>query len=75
MSFTCGVMQGFKVRGDGRWPNVEAWFNEMETRPTYLGIKSGARQSTDLTYFSTLRLPVARFRSSTVYVIKVGCSF
>lgn len=39
-----GMMQGFKVRGDGRWPNIDAWFNEMETRPTYLGIKSGARQ-------------------------------
>ena len=35
-------MQGLKVRGDGRWPNVDAWFNEMETRPTYLGIKSDA---------------------------------
>lgn len=35
------AVQGVKVRGDGGWPALDAWFNEMETRPTYLGIKSG----------------------------------
>ena len=23
-----------------RWPNLDAWFDAMEQRPTYLGIKS-----------------------------------
>ena len=28
------------VRGQGRWPALDAWFDAMETRDTYLGIKS-----------------------------------
>ncbi len=32
--------KGLAVRGQGRWPAVDAWFNAMETRDTYLGIKS-----------------------------------
>lgn len=28
------------MRGQGRWPAIDAWFNAMETRETYLGIKS-----------------------------------
>ena len=30
----------FRVRGDGRWPNVEKWFDAMESRPSYAGFKS-----------------------------------
>jgi len=33
-------MQGEIVRGAGRWPNLEAWFNAMETRPTFVNIRS-----------------------------------
>ena len=33
-------MQGFVVRGEGRWKNLEAWFDAMETRPTYLATRS-----------------------------------
>ncbi len=32
--------KGLAVRGQGRWPAIDAWFNAMETRETYLGIKS-----------------------------------
>ncbi|KAK9789005.1 hypothetical protein WJX73_000362 [Symbiochloris irregularis] len=32
--------KGLAVRGQGRWPNLDRWFDAMETRPTYLGIKS-----------------------------------
>jgi hypothetical protein len=32
--------KGLVVRGQGRWPAIDAWFNAMETRDTYLGIKS-----------------------------------
>lgn len=32
--------KGLVVRGQGRWPAVDAWFDAMETRDTYLGIKS-----------------------------------
>lgn len=28
------------MRGSGRWPALEAWFDAMESRPTYLGTKS-----------------------------------
>lgn len=32
--------KGFYVRGQGRWPAIEAWFNAFEQRPTYMGTKS-----------------------------------
>lgn len=32
--------KGFVMRGAGRFPALEAWFNAMESRPTYLGTKS-----------------------------------
>lgn len=32
--------KGLVVRGQGRWPAIDAWFDAMETRETYLGIKS-----------------------------------
>lgn len=32
--------EGFVVRGEGRFPNLERWFDALETRPSYLGIKS-----------------------------------
>lgn len=32
--------KGEIVRGAGRWPNLEAWFNAMETRPTFVNIRS-----------------------------------
>ncbi|KAK9819179.1 hypothetical protein WJX81_001160 [Elliptochloris bilobata] len=32
--------KGLLVRGTGRWPNVDRWFDAMETRETYLGLKS-----------------------------------
>ncbi|KAL4421036.1 hypothetical protein ABPG77_007511 [Micractinium sp. CCAP 211/92] len=32
--------KGFAVRGQGRWPNVERWFEAMEARPAYAGFKS-----------------------------------
>ncbi len=28
------------VRGEGRFPNLEAWFEAMEQRPAYLGSRS-----------------------------------
>jgi hypothetical protein len=28
------------VRGEGRWKNLEAWFSAMETRPTFVNIRS-----------------------------------
>ena len=33
-------LQGLVVRGEGRWKNLETWFNAMETRPAYLGTRS-----------------------------------
>lgn len=32
--------KGFIMRGEGRWPHVEAWFDAMESRPTFANIKS-----------------------------------
>ncbi|PRW59564.1 glutathione S-transferase isoform A [Chlorella sorokiniana] len=32
--------KGFRVRGEGRWPNLERWFAAMEARPAYAGFKS-----------------------------------
>ncbi|KAI3436264.1 hypothetical protein D9Q98_002317 [Chlorella vulgaris] len=32
--------KGFAVRGEGRYPAVERWFDAMETRDSYLGFKS-----------------------------------
>ncbi|KAK9811254.1 hypothetical protein WJX72_000670 [[Myrmecia] bisecta] len=32
--------KGLVVRGSGRWPRLEAWFDALETRPAYLGLKS-----------------------------------
>lgn len=32
--------QGLVVRGEGRWQNLEAWFDAMESRPTYLATRS-----------------------------------
>lgn len=32
--------KGFVMRGSGKYPALEAWFNAMESRPTYLGTKS-----------------------------------
>ena len=29
-----------KVRGDGRWSNVEKWMDAFETMPSYLATKS-----------------------------------
>jgi len=34
------LLQGFVMRGSGKYPALEAWFNAMESRPTYLGTKS-----------------------------------
>lgn len=34
------VVQGFVMRGSGNFPALEAWFDAMESRPTYLGTKS-----------------------------------
>jgi glutathione S-transferase len=31
--------KGCYVRGAGRWPAVDAWFNALETRSTYMGTK------------------------------------
>lgn len=36
--------KGCAVRGGGRWPAVERWFEALERRPTYLGTKSGAER-------------------------------
>jgi hypothetical protein len=33
-------IQGFVMRGSGQFPALEAWFDAMESRPTYLGTKS-----------------------------------
>ena len=32
--------KGEMVRGQGRWPKLEAWFDAMETRPAYMAFKS-----------------------------------
>ena len=32
--------KGYVMRGSGKWPELEAWFDAMESRPTYLGTKS-----------------------------------
>lgn len=32
--------KGFYVRGKGRWPAVERWFDAMESRPTYIATRS-----------------------------------
>ncbi len=32
--------EGFMVRGEGRFPHIEQWFDALEQRPSYLGIKS-----------------------------------
>ena len=32
--------KGFVVRGEGRWPHIERWFEAMEQRPAYLGTRS-----------------------------------
>ena len=32
--------QGMKVRGGGRFPNLDRWFNALEQRPAYLGTRS-----------------------------------
>lgn len=32
--------KGVIVRGGGRWPALERWFNAMETRPAYMAFKS-----------------------------------
>ena len=32
--------KGFVVRGEGRWPGIERWFEAMEQRPAYLGTRS-----------------------------------
>ncbi|KAL0020433.1 hypothetical protein WJX77_002865 [Trebouxia sp. C0004] len=32
--------KGVRVRGDGRFPNLERWFEAMEQKPSYLGTKS-----------------------------------
>ena len=32
--------KGEIVRGQGRWPNLERWFDAMETRPAYMAFKS-----------------------------------
>lgn len=36
--------KGCVVRGQGRWPAVERWFEALEARSTYMGTKSGTRQ-------------------------------
>ncbi|EIE23653.1 glutathione S-transferase [Coccomyxa subellipsoidea C-169] len=32
--------KGLTVRGDGRWKNLERWFESMEARPAYIGTRS-----------------------------------
>lgn len=32
--------KGFHIRGQGRWPAIERWFDALEQRPTYQGTKS-----------------------------------
>ncbi|GMH39233.1 hypothetical protein BSKO_07131 [Bryopsis sp. KO-2023] len=32
--------KGFRMRGEGRFPNIDRWFEAMEARPTYIATKS-----------------------------------
>ncbi|CAL8471991.1 g11533 [Coccomyxa elongata] len=32
--------KGFTVRGEGRWKNLDRWFEAMEARPAYMGTRS-----------------------------------
>ncbi|CEL94417.1 unnamed protein product [Vitrella brassicaformis CCMP3155] len=40
MAASLPYFKGLVVRGEGRWPNVERWFDAMESRPTFKYIKS-----------------------------------
>eukprot|EP00798_Chlamydomonas_sp_ICE-L_P023466 gene23465-17292_t len=39
MCASLAYYKGFHMRGSGRWPNVESWFNAMEQRPAYIGTR------------------------------------
>ena len=32
--------KGLQIRGSGRWPAIDAWFDAFEERPAYLATKS-----------------------------------
>ena len=32
--------KGFFIRGKGRWPAIDRWFEAMEKRDTYMGLRS-----------------------------------
>ncbi|GBF92826.1 glutathione S-transferase [Raphidocelis subcapitata] len=39
-SSSLAYYKGFFMRGQGRWPAIDRWFEAMESRPTYLGTRS-----------------------------------
>lgn len=40
MCASVAYWSGFKIRGDGRWPAIERWFDAFEEMPSYLATKS-----------------------------------
>jgi glutathione S-transferase len=42
MSFPASPVsyKGYLIRGEGRWPAVDRWFEAMELRDTYMGLRS-----------------------------------
>ena len=36
----CYSYKGFFIRGKGRWPAIDRWFEAMEKRDTYMGLRS-----------------------------------
>ena len=40
MAASVPYWKGFKIRGDGRFPNIDKWFLAFEERPAYMATKS-----------------------------------
>lgn len=40
MCASVAYWSGFKIRGEGRWPNIEKWLDSFEQMPSYMATKS-----------------------------------